>query len=371
MSGTSAARIRQILILICLLCTLLCSLIVMGLVSVNGKITFDRYLNNVCLLYVTMDGDVVVYNNGFCLFPIIAAAITAGFSLMFLIFLCMVLHRKDEFSPTGLSLSVVFFSGLLALLSFAMCGEIGLGLNKACTLLEDSIDSCRSNKNFSSLYGALITAGIMAGFWVLIMFLEVFQLLGRPVLTTNTLDTAGQTTVVPSTKRSKSSHGISNSNITDPNYVPPSTSSAYMTSAAPTSAPGPANVYQDGTYQQQQQQPEMTSYQMNDNNNGYDQAQQRYYQATPQPQYQQGQPTPQMQYQQVQGDQKTPQMAYQQAYQPQQAYLPPPFPQSAQPLQLQQPCPTYPAPASDPYPPQTVAVDTFPSSSGAGSNSAL
>ncbi|KAF9544871.1 hypothetical protein EC957_011601 [Mortierella hygrophila] len=367
----------------------------MGLVGVKGKITLGPSLNNGCLLYMTMEGDVATYNNGFCLFPIVAAAVTAGFSLVFLIFLSMVLHRKDEFSPRGLSMVMVFLSGLLALLSFAVCGEIGLGLNKGCRILGNEIDSCRSTNNFRSLYGAQITAGIMAGFWIIIMVLEVFQLKGRPhLLATNTVDIVGRTTVIPSTKMSKSSHGVPNSNITNPNYVPTSTSSTNMASAAPTPAPAPANVHQDGTYQQQQ--PEMTYYQMNDNNNSYDQAQQQYSQATPQPQYQQGQPTPQVEYQ---GAQQTPQLAYQQVqpssqiqgayqqdtpvvqnqmlpqpqdvYQPQHVYQPPPITQSAHPLQQLQSYQTYSTPVSELYPPQTGTVDTLPSSSGVDNSRTL
>ncbi|KAG0070999.1 hypothetical protein BGZ89_011884 [Linnemannia elongata] len=388
MLGTSTARIRQILTLICLFCIFLCSLIIMGLVGVNGKLTLGRSLDKGCLLYMTIEGDVTTYNNGFCLFPIVAAAVTAVFSLLFLIFLCMILRRKDEFSPRAMSMAMVFLSGLLALLSFAVCGEIGIGLNKGCRLLEDRIDSCRSTKNFNALYGAQITAGIMGGFWLLTMLLEVFQLKGRPhFLATNTVDIAAQTTVIPTTKTSKSSHGISTSNISNPNLVSTSTSSTYLNSA-PTPAPGPAYVHHDGTYQQQQ--PEMTSYQVHDNNNGYNQAQQQYYQPTPQLQYQQGQPTPQMYYQQVQ---QTPQLGYQQVQpppqtqalyqqgtpvvqnqmltQPQQVNQPPPAPQQAQPLQLQQPYPTHPTPVSELYPPQTVSVDTLPSGSGASSSRAV
>ncbi|KAK3838533.1 MAG: hypothetical protein JOS17DRAFT_786457 [Linnemannia elongata] len=365
MLGTSTARIRQILVLICLVCILLCSLIIMGLVGVNGKITFGRSLNKGCLLYMTIEGDVITYNNGLCLFPIVAAAVTAVFSLVFLIFLCMILKRKDEFSPRPMSMAMMFFSGLLALLSFAVCGEIGLGLNKGCRLLGDRIDSCRSTKNFSALYGAQITAGIMGGLWLLTMLLEVFQLKGRPHhLAINTVDNAAQTTVVPSTKKSKSSHGISASNISNPNLVSTSTSSTYLTSA-PTPAPVPAQVHPDGTYQQQQ--PEITSYQVHDNNSGYNHAHQQYYQPTPQLQYQQVQSTPQQQYQQ----QGTPVVQNQMLPQPQQVYQPPPPPQPAQSLQLQQPYPTHPTPVAELYPPQKASVDTLPSSSGAGSSSAL
>ncbi|KAF9910785.1 hypothetical protein EC991_005502 [Linnemannia zychae] len=403
MFGTSTARIRQILLLTTLFGIFICSLVIMGLVGVNGRVTF-RNLDKGCLLYMTVDGDVSTYNNGFCLFPIVAAAVTAVLSLLFMILLAMVLKRKDEFSPRALSMVIVFMSGLLALLSFAVCGEIGLGLNKGCRLLEEKIDSCRSTKNFSSLYGAQITAGIMGGLWLLAMLLEVFQLKGRPtLLSANTVDVAGQTTVIP---HKKNNHNVSTSNISNPNLVSASsTSTTHLTSAStatPTPAPAPAHI------SHLDQHPEMTLYHTQNS-----QVQQQYYQQTPQLQYQQAQQTPQLQYQQVpqqtpqipyqQIPQQTPQLQYNQVQQtpqvqysqvqqtpqlqynevpqqqvvyqqqqtpmlqnqqlpPQQQIYAPQHQQQQQiPLQSQQPYPAHPTPVAQLYPPQDVSVDTIPS----------
>ncbi|KAK3843654.1 MAG: hypothetical protein J3R72DRAFT_473909 [Linnemannia gamsii] len=368
MLGTSTARIRQILILICLTCIFLFSLIIMGLVGVNGNVTF-RDLNKGCLLYMTVDGDVSTYNNGFCLFPIVGAAVTAVMSLLFLIILAMVLRRKDEFSPRAWSITVMFFSGLLALLSFAMCGEIGLGLNKGCRLLGDQINRCRSTKNFNALYGAQISAGIMGGLWLIAMILEVFQLKSRPtLLSANTVDIAGQTTVVPSRKNKNNTSGVSTSNISNPNLISTSsTSTTHLTSAStPGLTPAPAQAHID-PYNQH---PEMAAYHTQNS-----QVQQQYYQQTPQLAYQQVQQTPQLQYSQAQ---QTPQLQYQQIPQKQEVYqqhtpilqnqpLPPhqqvyqPQQQQQAPLQLQQPYPTVPTPVAEFYPEQGVSVDTLPS----------
>ncbi|KAG0270196.1 hypothetical protein BGZ95_001783 [Linnemannia exigua] len=385
MLGTSTARIRQILTLVCLACIFLCSLVIMGLVGVNGNVTF-RNLDKGCLLYMTADGDATTYNNGFCLFPIVAAAVTAVISLVFLIILVMVLNRRDEFSPRAWSIAVLFLSGLLALLSFAMCGEIGLGLNKGCRLLEEKIDSCRSTKNFNALFGAQITSGIMGGFWLLTMILEVFQLKGRPtLLSANTVDIAGQTTVVPSRKNK---NGISTSNISNPNLV--STSSSSTTHLTSTSTPAPTPAPAQAHIDHYNQHPEMTAYHAQNS-----QVQQQYYhqtpqlyaqqvQTTPQLQYQQVQQTPQLQYQQDQQnpqfqynqDQHTPQLQHQQVPQQQAVYqqqppilqsqpLPPhqqiyqPHQQQQAPLQLQQPYPAHPTPVAHLYP-EDVSVDTLP-----------
>ncbi|KAF8931269.1 hypothetical protein BGZ52_012987 [Haplosporangium bisporale] len=111
----------------------------------------------------------------FCLFPIIGAAITAFFSLVCLLFLVMVAVRKDEFSPRPVSFSFLAMSLIFSLFSFAICAEIGLGLDKA-------------------LYGAEICAGLMGGFWLINALLEFFQLKSMP---RRTSDEFGQTRVTP------------------------------------------------------------------------------------------------------------------------------------------------------------------------------
>ncbi|KAF9417019.1 hypothetical protein BGZ94_010057 [Podila epigama] len=197
MLGSSNARVRQVLLLTCLCAAFLLSLIIMGIIGVNGKVTFLS-MNKGCILYMTVEGDVTTYNNGFCLFPIIGSAVTAVFALLMIIYTAMVLVRKDEFSPRGISLAFMILSFLCAMLAFSMCGEIGLGLNKGCKILKERQDRCRSEKNFSAIYGAQISAGIMGGFWLIASLLEFFQAKCQPrSLSATTVDHVSQTKVIP------------------------------------------------------------------------------------------------------------------------------------------------------------------------------
>ena len=148
MIGISNARVRQFLTLICLVLIFLLSIIIMGLVGVNGKITF-RSFNKGCLLYMSMDGDVMDYNNGYCFFPIIGAAVLAFISLIFLLYWSLALKRRDEFVPRPVSFSFILLSFLCTLLAFAICGEIGIGLNRGCKVLGDQKDRCRKTNNFN------------------------------------------------------------------------------------------------------------------------------------------------------------------------------------------------------------------------------
>ncbi|KAF9962337.1 hypothetical protein BGZ72_007390 [Mortierella alpina] len=194
------AKARQIVTIICLACCFLLSVIIMGLVGVNGKITL-RSLNSACLLYMSIDNDVVSYNNGYCLFPIIACAITAVCALIFLALWIMFVHRKDEYAPKGVSVLFLGLSGALALLSFAVCGEIGIGLNKGCQIL--------------AIYGAEISAGIMGGLWLVAMLMELFQLKSKPPRLSSNIDYVSQTTVVPHRAGSKTSINDNNATVRD------------------------------------------------------------------------------------------------------------------------------------------------------------
>ncbi|KAF9937725.1 hypothetical protein BGZ67_000937 [Mortierella alpina] len=168
----------------------------MGLVGVNGRITL-RSFNSACLLYISIDNDVVSYNNGYCLFPIIACAVTAVFALIFLALWISHVHRKEEYAPKGISILFLALSGALAMLSFAVCGEIGIGLNKGCQILGDNSHNCLTTKNFNAIYGAEISAGIMGGLWLVAMLMELFQLKSKPPRLSSNIDYVSQTTVVP------------------------------------------------------------------------------------------------------------------------------------------------------------------------------
>ncbi|KAG9325717.1 hypothetical protein KVV02_006220 [Mortierella alpina] len=191
-----SAKARQIITIVCLACCFLLSVIIMGLVGVNGRITL-RSFHSACLLYISIDNDVVSYNNGYCLFPIIACAVTAVFALIFLALWIMHVHRKDEYAPKGISILFLALSGALAMLSFAVCGEIGIGLNKGCQILGDNSHNCLTTKNFNAIYGAEISAGIMGGLWLVAMLMELFQLKSKPPRLSSNIDYVSQTTVVP------------------------------------------------------------------------------------------------------------------------------------------------------------------------------
>ncbi|KAG0355727.1 hypothetical protein BC939DRAFT_457857 [Gamsiella multidivaricata] len=235
MRGTSNARVRQLLTIVCLTLSFIFSLIIMGLVGVNGKIT-TRSLSKSCLLYISADGDVLNYNNHHCLFPIIGAAVTAVLSLIFLVLWIMIVHRNDEFSPRPISIPFLILSALCALLSFAICGQIGIGLNRGCSILGDESYRCRKTSNFNALWGAEICAGISGGLWVIAMLLELFQFLRKPH-GHSTNDPIRQTTVVPHHRNESFRNGA--------------TVSPYSTAATPATTHGQKADYN---------QPQMTQY---------------------------------------------------------------------------------------------------------------
>ncbi|KAF9357178.1 hypothetical protein BGX34_009514 [Mortierella sp. NVP85] len=181
----------------------------MGLVGVNGKITSQSF-NKGCLLYMSMDGDVMDYDNGYCLFPIIGAAVLAFTSLIFLMYWFLALKRRDEFVPRPVSFSFILLSFLCTLLAFAICGEIGIGLNRGCKVLGAQRDRCRKTNNFKALWVAEIFAGIIGGLWLIATLLELFQLKRRPPRllgpATSSVDRFSQTTVVPHRSNTTTSH---------------------------------------------------------------------------------------------------------------------------------------------------------------------
>ncbi|KAG0069588.1 hypothetical protein BGZ89_002537 [Linnemannia elongata] len=133
----------------------------MGTVGVNGHITFEN-LNDGCLLYMSIDDNKVAsYNN--------------------------------------VSMALLATSVVMALFSFAICGEIGIGLNKACGALVpgQKLAQCRSIKNFAALYAAQVCAGLMGGFWLAALVVEWIQYKKRPSVLSTSSDPISQTTVLP------------------------------------------------------------------------------------------------------------------------------------------------------------------------------
>ncbi|KAF9910916.1 hypothetical protein EC991_005090 [Linnemannia zychae] len=198
MLNTPNSRIRLVLSLICFAIVIILSLVIMGTVGVNGHITFEN-LDDGCLLYMTVDNKVVSYNDGYCLFPIIGGAITCITALLLLGYWAMILHRRDDFAPRLVSLAILGIATVMALLSFAICGEIGLGLNKACGSLVpgQKLAQCRAIKNFAALYAAQVCAGLMGGFWLAALVVEWFQFKKRPSVLSTSSDPVSQTTVLP------------------------------------------------------------------------------------------------------------------------------------------------------------------------------
>ncbi|KAF9538945.1 hypothetical protein EC957_006005 [Mortierella hygrophila] len=162
----------------------------MGTVGVNGHITFEN-LDDGCLLYMSIDDKVVSYNNG--------GAITCVTSLLFMVYWSMVLHRRDDFAPRIMSMTLLAICVVMALLSFVICGEIGIGLNKACGALVpgQKLAQCRTIKNFAALYVAQVCAGLMGGFWLGALVVEWLQLKKRPSVLSTSSDPISQITVLP------------------------------------------------------------------------------------------------------------------------------------------------------------------------------
>ncbi|KAF8943775.1 hypothetical protein BGZ47_005071 [Haplosporangium gracile] len=198
MLSTNNARIRLVLSLLCLSVVFVLSLVIMGTVGVNGHITFEN-LDDGCLLYMSIDNKVPSYNNGYCLFPIIGGAITCITSLLFLAYWIMILHRRDDFAPRIVSMALLVTCVIMALFSFAICGEIGIGLNKACGTLVpgQKLAQCRSIRNFAALYAAQVCAGLMGGFWLGALVVEWLQIKKRPSVLSTSSDPVSQTTVLP------------------------------------------------------------------------------------------------------------------------------------------------------------------------------
>ncbi|KAG0298236.1 hypothetical protein BGZ98_000265 [Dissophora globulifera] len=175
----NGAKLRQLLIIACFFITFTLAACIMGLVNTNGKITLPPPdFHKRCLLYMTLDGGVYSYNNSYCLFPIIGGAVLAFFSLLFLIYWVFNLFRRREFVPKPVSWIMIVLSFMLACLAFAICAEIGIGLNKACNLLGDQQNHCHHTAPFNGK--------------------DLFQLRSRRnKLPVATVDTINRTTVVP------------------------------------------------------------------------------------------------------------------------------------------------------------------------------
>ncbi|KAG0262728.1 hypothetical protein DFQ27_002147 [Actinomortierella ambigua] len=221
MLGSSNARARMVVNTVLLSIIFLFSVIIIGIVGVNGRVTSSN-LRKVCLLYVSQNNGVARYNDAYCLMPMIGSAVVAFFALIFLIALVIALTRHKDFFPRAFSVLFMVLCALLSLLAFAICGEIGIGLNKSCSALQ--VFRCRSQQNFSALYAAEIMAGIVGGLWIFATIFEIIQFkripgpLGRhPEL--NPYGSSGYQTIQP-TVRPKTSTSLPESHHTDSAQAP-------------------------------------------------------------------------------------------------------------------------------------------------------
>ncbi|KAF9169964.1 hypothetical protein BGX21_000276 [Mortierella sp. AD011] len=176
----SCAWTRQILIYICIIIVFTFQVIIMGCVGVHGRLRLSDG-TRACILFMEAHGNVILYNNSFCLFPLVGAAVIAGLTFIFLIVWTVLIFRQREVSPKPISMSFMTMAIFMALLSFAICAEIGIGLTKGCNILPPEQRShCRTMRNFNALWASEICAGISGGLLIIALVLELFQFMIPP-----------------------------------------------------------------------------------------------------------------------------------------------------------------------------------------------
>ncbi|KAF9174727.1 hypothetical protein BGX21_009437 [Mortierella sp. AD011] len=151
----------------------------MGTAGLNSDFTYQNSTG--CLLYMTVDNKSASFSSTYCQFPVIGTGVIAMFDLFFLGYCAAVVQRYDEYLPETISLVFMGFSVFMAMFSFAICGEIGIGLNIACrtTSSGNSLSQCLANSSFQAMYTAQVCAGLMGGFWIAATILEYIQLRKR------------------------------------------------------------------------------------------------------------------------------------------------------------------------------------------------
>ncbi|KAF9914495.1 hypothetical protein BX616_008181, partial [Lobosporangium transversale] len=194
MYRTSSARIRLMSTIACLFCVFLLAVIIMGVVAMNGDVEYESTVvgtgkNNStttitkgCLLYMTVDNKIPFYTSSYCQFPVVGAGVVSVFAVLFLGYWAAVVHRYDDFLPIVTSRTFMGIGAIMAMVAFAICGEIGIGLTIACktTSSGQSLSQCLAISNFQALYTAQVCAGLMGGFWIATLVLEYIQLKRRP-----------------------------------------------------------------------------------------------------------------------------------------------------------------------------------------------
>ncbi|KAF9205077.1 hypothetical protein BGZ49_004472 [Haplosporangium sp. Z 27] len=148
----------------------------MGTAGLNSDFTFQNSTG--CLLYMTSDSKAASYSASYCQFPVIGTGVISIFAIFFLGYFAAVTQRYDEYLPEVISLVFMGISVFMAIFSFAICGEIGIGLNIACrtTSPNQSMSQCLISSSFQAMYTAQVGAGLMGGFWIVAAILEYVQL---------------------------------------------------------------------------------------------------------------------------------------------------------------------------------------------------
>ncbi|KAF9205288.1 hypothetical protein BGZ49_004231 [Haplosporangium sp. Z 27] len=252
MFGRSNAWIRQVLIFFCIIMTFILSLIIMGCVGVHGKLRLGNGHKG-CILYMDIDNGNIdynnsnaVYNNGFCLFPLVGAAVIAGLTFIITVYLAITLSGGEEVNPRPIAYTITAFILAMTLLAFSICAEIGIGLNKGCKILpQDQRHNCRRRKRFNALWAAEICAGLSGGFLLIAFMLEMFQLMLPANYSSKVaVDSSyNDKTTVPSTPVVSTPQQYNQQQFSQPQYLTPN----YQTPGSLNESYPPGNIHVGST----------------------------------------------------------------------------------------------------------------------------
>ncbi|KAF8938307.1 hypothetical protein BGZ58_001169 [Dissophora ornata] len=154
----------------------------MGSIGVGGNISYLT-TDTGCMLYMTVDNKVPLYHASYCQFPVIGAAVISVFAVLFLGYWAAVAHRYDEYAPVIVSQIFMVIAIMMTVLSFAICGEIGIGLSIGCQSIAPGggMSGCQTaTSGFQALYTGQVSAGLMGGFWIVAIVLEYVQFKYQP-----------------------------------------------------------------------------------------------------------------------------------------------------------------------------------------------
>ncbi|KAF9432787.1 hypothetical protein BGZ76_010323 [Entomortierella beljakovae] len=162
----------------------------MGSIGVNGKMDTDDGHKG-CRLFMDYENGGYVYNNGFCLFPLVGGAVICGITFIFLILWGLIMFRSGGAANRVFMIVFLTFGIMMAMLSFAMCAEIGIGLTKGCKVLPDDMrHNCRHRGGWNALWAAEICSGLSGGFLIIAVAMGALQYMTQMSPTQNTISPA-------------------------------------------------------------------------------------------------------------------------------------------------------------------------------------